>query len=146
MMKINTLEIRKEIEERKARSALEKGVAEYALELLEVYEERAEYEGREPKDRKELIEWLMNGADSWKTYSWGGSSLIYNGDIAERLCNPTELKRTHNGELKPNKDEEWLDTQAMALYQASELLKELFFLASAAGAVPGSIPGLALTS
>jgi hypothetical protein len=127
MMKINTLEIRKEIEERKARSAWEKGVAEYALELLEVYEERAEYEGREPKDRKELIEWLMNGADSWKAYSWGGSSLIYNGDIAKRLCNPTELKRTHNGERKPNKSEEWLDTQSRALYQASELLKELFF-------------------
>ncbi len=127
MNKINTLEIRKALEERKKRSAWGKGVTEYALELLEVYEEREEYEGRQAENRKVFIEWLMNGADSWKSYSWGGLSLIYNRDIAERLCNPTELKRTHNGEYKPNKNEEWLDTQARALYQASELLKTLFF-------------------
>lgn len=39
-------------------------------------------------------------------------------DIAKRLCNPTELKRTDNGRLDPNKREQWLDTQARALYQA----------------------------
>lgn len=40
-------EIRKALEERKDRSAWNKGVTVYALELLEVYEERAEYEGRD---------------------------------------------------------------------------------------------------
>lgn len=62
---------------------------------------------------------MLNGADSWIQYSWGGCSLIYDGDIAERLCSPSELKKTRNGERKPNGNEEWLDTQARALYQAS---------------------------
>lgn len=47
----------------------------------------------------------MNGASTWSEYSWGGSALIYNGDIAKRLCNPSELKRTHNGERRPNSQE-----------------------------------------
>ena len=73
-------EIRKALEERKDRSAWNKGVTVYALELLEVYEERAKYEERDAEDRKEFREWIKNGADGWEAYSWGGSSLIYNGD------------------------------------------------------------------
>ena len=110
-------EIRKALEERTDRSAWNKGVTAYALELLDVYEERAEYEGRDAEDRKEFREWLKNGA-----YSWGGSALIYNSDIAERLCTPSELKKTRNGERRPNRDEEWLDTQARALFQAANRL------------------------
>lgn len=45
--------------------------------------------------------------------------MIYNADIAERLCCPSELKKTRNGERRPNNREEWLDTQARALYQAA---------------------------
>ncbi len=104
-------EIRKALEERTDRSAWNKGVTAYALELLDVYEERAEYEGRDAEDRKEFREWLKNGADGWEAYSWGGSALIYNSDIAERLCTPSELKKTRNGERRPNRDEEWLDTR-----------------------------------
>lgn len=54
-------EIRKALEERTDRSAWNKGVTAYALELLDVYEERAEYEGRDAEDRKEFREWLKNG-------------------------------------------------------------------------------------
>lgn len=115
-------EIRKALEERTDRSAWNKGVTAYALELLDVYEERAEYEGRDAEDRKEFSEWLKNGADGWEAYSWGGSALIYNSDIAERLCTPSELKKTRNGERRPNKNEEWLDTQARALFQAANRL------------------------
>ena len=50
--------------------------------------------------------------------AWGGCSLIYNGDIAERLCTPSELKKTRNGERRPNDREMWLDTQTRALRQA----------------------------
>ncbi len=120
-------EIREALEERKNRSAWDRGVTFYALELLEVYEERAEYEGREAEDRKEFKEWLKNGADGWEAYSWGGSALIYNGDIAERLCTPSELKKTRNGERRPNRREEWLDVQARALYQAARRLSLLAF-------------------
>lgn len=120
-------EIRKALKERKDRSAWNKGVTVYALELLEVYEERAEYECREAADRVEFKSWLRNGADSWESYSYGGSSLIYNEDIAERLCCPSELKKTRNGERRPNSREEWLDVQARALYQASNRLTRVAF-------------------
>lgn len=111
-----------ELQARKDRSAWDKGVTAYAINLLDQYQERAEYEGREAASRKELEEWLLNGASTWGEYSWGGSALIYNGDVAKRLCNPSELKRTHNGERRPNSREEWLDTQARALAQAAKRL------------------------
>lgn len=116
-------EILAALEARKDRSAWDKGVTAYAIDLLDQYQERAQYEGREAASRKELEEWLLNGASTWSEYSWGGSALIYNnGDIAKWLCNPTELKRTHNGERRPNSREEWLDVQARALAQAAERL------------------------
>ena len=52
----------------------------------------------------------------------GRFALIYNGDIAKLLCSPSELKRTRNGERRPNNREEWLDTQARALAQAAKRL------------------------
>ena len=111
-------EIRKELGARKDRSAWSRGVNAYALELLEELKDRAAYEGRDPKPGKECREWMLNGAQNWSEYSWGGSALICNGDIAERLCTPSELNKTRNGERRPNSREEWLDTQARALYQA----------------------------
>lgn len=120
-------EIKKELEARKDRSAWSKGVTVYALELLEEYRERAAYEGREAADRTEFKAWLLNGADSWESYSYGGSSLIYNGDIAERLCCPSEYKRSREGERRPNSREEWLDVQARALYQAACRLSRIAF-------------------
>ena len=110
--------IKSAIRNEKARSAWEKGVMLYALEIIETIEERAEYEGRKPYNETELKDYALNGAQDWDQASWGGSYLIYNGDIAERLCNASELKKTRNGERKPNANEEWLDTQARALYQA----------------------------
>ena len=115
-----------ELETRKDRSAWDKGVNVYALELVEELKERAEYEGRGPESEKECREWMLNGAQDWEQYSWGGSSLIYNGDIAERLCCPSELKKTRNGERRPNSREEWLDTQARALFQACNRVARLY--------------------
>lgn len=109
-----------ELEARKDRSAWGRGVNAYALELVEELEERADYEGRTPENGKECMEWMLDGASDWSEYSWGGSSLIYDGDIAERLCTPSELKKTRNGERRPNSREEWLDTQARALHQAAK--------------------------
>lgn len=118
-------ELRKAIENEKTRSAWDNGKKVYALELLDDLEERSRYEGREPESVNECREWLLNGAADWSQYSWGGSSLIYNSDIAERLCCPSELKKTHNGERRPNSREEWLDTQARALYQAANMICRL---------------------
>ena len=70
------------------RSAWERGVNAYALELVEDLAMRAEYEGRNPETATELVKWLLDGAENWSRYSWGGSALIYNNDIASRLCPP----------------------------------------------------------
>lgn len=113
---------RQALENRNDRSAWDKGVTAYALELLEQVTEAVK-DGyitaddlSTPAGRRAA---MLNGADDWNAYSWGGSALIYNGDIAERLCSPSELKRTRNGERRPNSREEWLDTQARALHQAA---------------------------
>lgn len=115
-----------ELEARKDRSAWDKGVNAYSLELVEVLRDRAEYDGRNPGSEKECREWMLNGAADWDQYSWGGSSLIYDGDIAERLCCPSKLKKTRYGERRPNSREEWLDTQARALYQACNRVARLY--------------------
>ena len=60
----------------------------------------------------------LNGARNWSDYSWGGSAFVYDRDIAAALCTPSELRRTRNGERRPNSREEWLDVQARALHQA----------------------------
>ena len=68
----------------------------------------------------------MNGTSSWNEYSWGGCSMIYDRDIADRLCTVTELKRTEGGRREPNKRERWLDVQARALYQAEMMVLEAY--------------------
>lgn len=110
------------LQQRKDRSAWDKGVTVYALEMVEQLAEAAEGGYIDADDLlapRMLRKALLNGADDWSAYSWGGFSLIYNGDIAARLCCPSELKRTRNGDRRPNSREEWLDTQARALFQAA---------------------------
>lgn len=108
------IELLKEIENMKARSAWEIGVKKYAYELIEDLEIEDI-----PTDTQKLKNLLLNGADNWKQYSWGGSALICDCDIAERLCTQSELKKVKGGERKPNKCEEWLDVQTRALAQAA---------------------------
>lgn len=113
-----------ELNTRKDRSAWDKGVTEYATELAESLDNW----DKQPESVAELREMMLNGADDWKAYSWGGSSLIYNQDIAERLCSPSELKRvTNKNGLRdyPNSREHWLDVQARALYQAANRVVEI---------------------
>jgi len=113
-------QLREAIEATPARSAWDKAVKLYALELIEELPDDQEFYGS-PADKKELL----NGADDWHQYSEGGCSLIYNQDIAERLCSPSEYKRTREGERQPNARENWLDVQARALFQASNLICRL---------------------
>lgn len=118
--------IREELKARKDRSAWHRGVTAYALELVDTLAGRAAYEGRDPQNRKECRDWMLNGARDWTEYSWGGCSLIYDGEIAGRLCTPSELVKTRNGERKPNSREEWLDVQARALGQACARVANLY--------------------
>lgn len=107
-----------------ARSAWARGVKAYAAELCSSLRGAAAYaaETGTPSpltDRETVRAALLNGARNWCEYSWGGSALIYDGDIAARLCTASELRRTHNGQRSPNPRETWLDVQARALCQAS---------------------------
>lgn len=122
MMDINYPVAREKIENVRTRSAWQRGVIAYALELLGSVAERAAYEGHGPEDAAQFREWLLNGARDWSEYSYGGSSLVYNGDIAERLCTPSELRKTRYGARNPNLAETWLDAQARALYQAARVV------------------------
>lgn len=119
--------LREKLAEQPARSAWDKGVFEYADELLETFAETVGYYyARDEESPTFCTATLLNGAEDWAQYSWGGCSLIYDSDIAERLCTPSELKRTKNGERRPNSSEEWLDVQARALRQAAGLLLRLY--------------------
>lgn len=106
-------EITQSIEATNPRSAWGKAVKTYALELLEACEEPL------PRD---LGRELLNGTENWREFSYFGCSLIYNKDIAERLCTPSELKRCRGGARQPSSGETWLDAQARALFQAARLV------------------------
>ena len=103
------------IEHLNPRSAWNRGVVEYAMELINTVEI-----GEEITEKN-----LLGGADNWKEYSYGGCALIYDVDICHRLCTPSEIKKTKDGERRPNKQENWVDTQARALYQAARLIMKI---------------------
>lgn len=109
----------KNIENFKARSAWTRGAKIYALELLESLENPQEITNIEM-----LKKAALNGASDWQQYSEGGCALIYNGDIAERLCNNSELKRTNGGEKEPSARETWIDVQARALFKAWKIIRD----------------------
>lgn len=101
-----------------ARSAWKKGVKTYALEMLDSIKSKI----TAGLSEKELERKLLAGSSTWDEYSWDGRSLIYNVDIAARLCAPWELRKTQNGSRRPNAREAWLDVQARALWQAEWLI------------------------
>ena len=109
--------IRATITNRRTRSAWDKGVTLYALELLDNLRDLPA-----AGNRQEIKKALLNGARDWSEYSYGGCALIYDGDIAARLCSPSEFRRTRGGEWNPNRRENWLDVQTRALYQAFRLI------------------------
>lgn len=104
------------IENYKAISAWDKGIKAFTLEIVESSEKYITMD-----NVKEII---LNGAESYHAASFGGNFLIYDEDIAERFCNQSELKRTKNGEKKPNTRESWLDLQTRAAFQVEFLIKK----------------------
>ena len=104
------------------RSAWARGVKDYALELMENLENNPslidEFNDGMPIREKDLL----SGDSDWVAYRYGGCSSIYNQDIAERLCTPSELKKARQGERNPNANEDWLQCQARALGQACRLV------------------------
>ena len=128
MENVYTNELRMLVAEFPNRSAYKRGIKKYTDELLDNLEEMARIYKRLPKDENELEEWLLKGARNWEEYSYGGCSLIYDSQIAERLCTPSELKKKDGGRLAPNSKESWLDVQIRALYQACIMITRKFRL------------------
>lgn len=117
---MKVIDIRKVIESLPAeRSAWKRGVVQYAMDLLEAVSDHSDLT---PENCRET---LLNGAGSWREWSYGGSGLVYDVDIAERLCTPSELLKKRGGELEPNSHESWLDVEARAIGQAAAAIKTI---------------------
>lgn len=94
------------------RSAWARGVYLYAEELMENVESEEQLASVETLSKR-----LLNGADNWFRYSEGGCALVYDGDICERLCPPSVIRRYKHGRLSPC--EGWIKVQERALRQAA---------------------------
>lgn len=126
-------------EQKPARSKWERAVMEDAEEmLLEAIDNLRDNPEEAPRDLTELTAELLNVSTNTLKYwggddghngirniyqcahesSWGGSHLCYDCDIARHYCTPSELRRTRDGQRRPNARDEWLDVQARAIYQA----------------------------
>lgn len=115
--------IRERLAAAKPRSAWNKGVKKIAEDLLDRYEEIIRYwEGSDPV--LPLTEkTVLNGANGWEQYCYGGCAMIYDREIAKTLCTPSELRRTDYGRKAPNLRETWMDVQVRAHVQAWALIK-----------------------
>ena len=121
----NFEELKKRVEAYEAASAWGRGVKEYASDLLDHVEEGIKgnwFSDENILSPNLLKKELLNGAADWLEYSEGGCALVYDGDIAKRLCTPSELKQKKGGRLQPNSKETWLELQARALNQAAGLI------------------------
>lgn len=121
---MNKAELLKKIKFPKAKSAWGRGVQATAYNLVVDVDEKVLDEAVKNFTLKPA---LLNGAESWDQYSWGGCALCYDVDIAKRFCTPSELKRTRHGNKRPNSKEEWLDVQARGLYQAFLLIESIIY-------------------
>ncbi len=95
------------------RSAWEKGVLYYAYFIMRKFESETEIESEND---------LLNGAKGWKHASYSGCFYVRDEFIALSLCNKSKLRMTRYGMRRPNRNETWLDVQARALFQASQLI------------------------
>ena len=128
MENVYTNELRKLVEEIPNRSAYKRGIKKYTDELLDNLEEMARIYKRLPKDENELESWLLKRAKNWGDYSYGGYSLKFSRQIAERLCTPSEFKRKDGGRLAPSRYKTWFDEQSEALCYACIRIKRKFRL------------------
>lgn len=81
-MKIGDIKAR--IEKRMNDSRRDKIRATYALEILNDYESLYQRDDSYNLNHENLKQ-LLCGAKDWEQYSNGGFSLVYNGDIEERI-------------------------------------------------------------
>ena len=103
-----------------ARSAWDKGVYDYAFDILEPLGDELENVNADT---------LMNGSNTWTAYSYGGCALICDDDIAKRMCTPSEYKKYLNAGLnsKLSDSDYWLgNVQTRALFQAMAKIRRAY--------------------
>ena len=137
--RVTVAEVRAAVENIKTRSAWDRGVKAAALDMMDEMADWADWDtANKPgaglcngvircQTKAELVEVLKNGAETWKQASWGGNGLIYDEEIAKRYCSPSELKKTRNGERRPNRCEDWLDVQARGMNQAANKIVDAWW-------------------
>lgn len=138
-MKLEELKKELEAKQAKARSAWDKGVYSYAVEMVENIQGDSTMSQKENAEDHDVSDFL-NHVDGrgisicafWtvddrikvrhlaESVSWGGNFDIYNSSIVERLCTPSENKRYNAGRMQngPKSREKWMDTQARAVNYA----------------------------
>ena len=126
-MSNNITKIKTWVENESCRSQWERAVRDYALWIISKC------------DKKNITSYkqLLNhcGAARMSDYaiardlSEGGCFEIWDGDIAKRLCTPSELKRVlrKDGTVRDLPHESWIDVQTRAVYQAILLLERACF-------------------
>ena len=87
-MRMKKTDIINAVKAQKARSAWARGVKQTAVDMLDGIDKT---EITSAKD-------VLNGADSPAKWVSGGLGLIYDEDIAELLCTPSELRLTKGGQ------------------------------------------------
>lgn len=106
----------------KPRSKWDQGVKDTALALLDSLDMPETVLPEHFGSRHAL---LLNGADNWRGYSYGGFALVYNVDIAVRFFTPSEMRRYmangHDASMA-FRGETLLDLQARALRQAEYII------------------------
>lgn len=108
------------MKKRFARSAWDRGVYDYAFDILEPLGDELENVNADT---------LMNGVNTWTAYSYGGCALICDDDIAKRMCTPSEYKKYLNAGLnsKLSDSDYWLgDIQTRALFQAMAKIRRAY--------------------
>ena len=110
---------------RERTSAWNRGLAEYIREIAK--EAARVYNFKELNNYQDFKKCLLHGAQDWQQYAYGGSSLIYDEDICNRLCTKSEKRRFKNGLLDPAKNKLWMDIQARALWQAAQYLQNAYW-------------------
>ena len=102
------------------RSAWDKGVKAYALDILANFEEWAMFNLSNSEPLPVINErTALNGAKDWEQYAFGGCGLVYDAYIAERLCTPAQMRKLLGTDVN------WLGLESVALLQAWRLIARL---------------------
>lgn len=118
------------VDDASCRSHWERAVKDYALEMISQCDRTSITSYKQIPNHCNAFN--MTDSALAKALSEGGCFEIYNGDIAKRLCTPSQLKRVarKDGTVRDLPHETWIDAQTRAVNQAIFLLGSACFWCS----------------